>query len=89
MRVFFLVVAIILLLNTILCFIRLIKGPSILDRMVAINIIGTKTLTILVLVAYFHGQKFYIDIAFIYALLNFVITVAISRYIEMQGKGNS
>ena len=85
MNIFFLIVAMVLLLNAILCFIRVFKGPTLLDRMVAINIIGTKTLIILVLVAYFHGQKFYIDIAFIYALLNFVITVAISKFIEVKG----
>ncbi|MBI5208320.1 MAG: cation:proton antiporter [Candidatus Firestonebacteria bacterium] len=85
MNLFFLIISIILLLNAIICFIRVIKGPSILDRLVAINIIGTKTLIILILVAYFHGQKFYIDIAFVYALLNFVVTVAISKIIEIGG----
>ncbi len=88
MNIFFLVVAMILLFNAILCFVRLIKGPSILDRMVAINIIGTKTLIILILIAYFHEQRYYIDIAFIYGLLNFVVTVAISKTIETEGIKN-
>ncbi|MBI4651227.1 hypothetical protein HY745_08095 [Candidatus Desantisbacteria bacterium] len=86
MNIFFLISAMILLLNAVLCFIRLIIGPSILDRMVAINIIGTKTLIVLVLIAYYHGQRYYIDIAFIYGLLNFIITVAISKFIQLEGK---
>ncbi len=86
MKGFFLVTVCILLVNAMLCFYRVITGVSVLDRMVAINIIGTKTLVILVLVAYIFEQGFYLNLAFVYALLNFVVTIAVARYLERGGE---
>jgi multicomponent Na+:H+ antiporter subunit F len=78
-------VAIIITANAFLCFYRAVNGPTIMDRVLAINIIGTKTLTVLVLVAYVFNNPMYLDVALVYALLNFVVTVAASRYIETAG----
>lgn len=83
---FFLVIIGILLINALACFYRIVSGVSILDRMVAINILGTKTLVILVLVAYVYKQSFYLNLAFVYALLNFVVTIAVARYLERGGE---
>ncbi len=85
MKEFFLVIIGILLINAMICFYRVFVGVSVLDRMVAINIIGTKTLVILVLVAFFFEQGFYLNLAFVYALLNFVVTIAVARYLERGG----
>ncbi len=85
MQNFFLVVGLILIANAFVCLFRAIVGPTLPDRIVAINIVGTKTLVVLVLVAYIFGQHMYIDTAFVYALLNFIVTVAVSRYLEIGG----
>ncbi len=85
MQNFFLAVGLILVTNAFICLFRAIIGPTLPDRIVAINIVGTKTLVILVLIAYIFGQHMYIDTAFVYALLNFIVTVAVARYLETGG----
>lgn len=78
----FLIVAVTLALTSFLCLYRAILGPSAPDRVVAINVIGTKTLVILVLFAFIYGRALYIDVAIAYALINFLSTITISRYLE-------
>ncbi|MFH1640230.1 MAG: cation:proton antiporter [Chloroflexota bacterium] len=75
-------VAIIIVLNSFLCLYRAVSGPTIQDRILGINIVGTKTLTLLVLVSFIFKSNLYLDVAMVYALLNFVVTVAASRYLE-------
>ncbi len=62
---------------------RVITGPTAIDRIVAVNIIGTKTAVLLVVI----GQKFgrvemFVDFALAYALLNFVGSLAASRFLH-------
>ncbi len=87
MSTFYLWVAVILMANAFLCLYRAAVGPTIQDRIIGINIVNTKTLVVLLLVFFYFGQRHtYLDIVLVYALLNFVITVALSRYIET-GRG--
>lgn len=74
--------AMIILLNAFLCLYRAFRGPLVQDRILGINIIGTKTLAVLVLVAHIFKSDMYLDIALVYALLNFVVTITVSHYIE-------
>ena len=82
MKTFFLAVALVLVVNAFLCLIRAVRGPTVPDRILAVNVIGTKTLVVLILISYMFGRSFYIDVAVVYALLNFVVTLAASRYLE-------
>ncbi len=75
-------VALFLVVNAFLCLYRAYKGPTVLDRILAINIIGTKTIVVLVLIAYIFHQTLYVDVALIYGLLNFIVSLAAARYIE-------
>lgn len=87
MRDFYLWAAVILMANAFLCLYRAVAGPSIQDRIIGVNIVNTKTLVVLLLLFFYSGQRHtYFDIALVYALLNFVVTVALSRYIET-GRG--
>lgn len=62
---------------------RVIKGPTIIDRMVGVNIIGAKTTVLLILVGAIYGQvEMYIDLAITYALLNFLGSLASARFIQ-------
>jgi multicomponent Na+:H+ antiporter subunit F len=61
---------------------RAIKGPTAPDRVVAINIIGTKTLILITLISRLYEQEFYLDIAVVYALMSFIATVGIAKYLE-------
>lgn len=82
MEIFYLITGIILAINAFLCLYRAVAGPTLPDRILAINIVGTKTLVILVLIAYIFHQAMYLDVALIYGLLNFIVTVAAARYLE-------
>lgn len=60
---------------------RGIVGPTAIDRLMALNVIGTKTTVLLVIIGtLFHKVDMFVDIALAYALLNFIATLAASRY---------
>jgi len=50
-----------------------------------VNIVGTKTLVVVILVTYILAENYFLDVAIVYALLLFVVTVALSRYLEAEG----
>ncbi|MDI6799725.1 MAG: cation:proton antiporter [Actinomycetota bacterium] len=82
---FFIVVCTILVLYMFVCLFRAIAGPTLADRLVAVNLIGTKTVAVLSLIAFIFDQSMYIDTAIVYALLNFIVTIAVARYLETGG----
>ena len=62
---------------------RVIKGPTAIDRIVAVNIIGTKTAVLLVVIGQkFHKVEMFVDFALAYALLNFIGSLAASRFLQ-------
>lgn len=61
---------------------RLVKGPSVVDRAVAGESIEILTDVALILVALYSGRGIYLDIAVITAMLGFVGTVLVARYLE-------
>ncbi len=77
----FLWTGLVLTLAAALCLYRVLKGPTVPDRIVAVNVIGTYALVVLVLIAYVSGQVMFIDIALTYALLNFLIAIIAARYL--------
>jgi len=74
--------AIVVMVMIFLSLIRALAGPTAPDRVAAINIIGTKTLVIITLIARIYGQEFFLDIAMIYALMSFITTIGIAKYLE-------
>jgi len=66
-----------------LVFVRIIKGPTVIDRLVAVNIVGTKAAVILVLFGIlFERVGMFVDIAIGYGLLNFIASIAASKYFQ-------
>lgn len=62
---------------------RGIFGPTVLDRMIGVNAIGSKTTVLLVLIGLlYHRVDMFIDIALAYALLNFIAVLAAARYFQ-------
>jgi multicomponent Na+:H+ antiporter subunit F len=60
---------------------RLAAGPTVIDRIVAVNVLGTKTAVLLVLIGMiFERADMFVDFALAYALLNFVGSIAAARY---------
>ena len=62
---------------------RAVFGPTILDRLIGVNAIGSKTTTLLVLIGLIYGRvDLFIDIALAYAMLNFIAVLAASRFFQ-------
>ncbi|MEJ2313990.1 MAG: cation:proton antiporter [Nitrospirota bacterium] len=66
---------------------RAYVGPTIYDRVLAVNVIGTKTVILIALLGYVYGRPHFLDIALVYALINFIATMAILRYQESRRLG--
>jgi len=64
---------------------RAIRGPTMQDRVLAVNVLGTNTVVILALLGAAFGEWTFLDIALIYALLNFLMAIAISKFIVERG----
>lgn len=65
-----------------LCFIRLIKGPTAADRAMALDTVTTVTTVLLVVMAFILKRAVYLDVALVYALLMFIGSVVIARFLE-------
>ncbi|MGQ9532176.1 MAG: monovalent cation/H+ antiporter complex subunit F [Desulfotomaculales bacterium] len=61
---------------------RAIVGPTIYDRILAANVIGTKTVVLLALIGFMYGRPHFSDIALVYALINFIASLAFLKYVE-------
>ncbi len=66
----------------VLCFLRMMGGPSSADRMVGVDTFATVTSALLVLLGFIMERKVYLDVSLVYAVLTFVGTVAVARYFE-------
>lgn len=76
-------VGLVLLLFMIPAILRIVRGPTALDRIVAVNVIGTKTAVILVVIGVvFRQVEMFVDFALAYALLNFTGSIAAARYLH-------
>lgn len=58
---------------------RIYRGPTLFDRILGVNMIGTQTFVAIALVAAALGEPTFLDIALVYALLNFLLSIAISK----------
>ena len=61
------------------CFLRAILGPNITDRIVAINVICTKVVIIISILACLLGENSLLDIAIVYAMISFLAVVVLSK----------
>ena len=65
-----------------LAFVRLVRGPTLPDRVVAIDLLGVLIVGILVVYTAASGAKAFLDVGMVIALVSFLGTVAYARYIE-------
>ena len=76
-------IVVVVLLGMLVVLRRVIVGPTLLDRILAVNVIGTKTIVLLALIGFERGRPgFFLDIALSYALINFIGTIAVLRIFE-------
>jgi len=67
--------------------IRAVLGPTIYDRVLALNSFGTKTVLLIAVLGFLMGRPEFLDLALVYALINFIGTVAVLKYFEVGDLG--
>ena len=74
--------ALAILMAMALVLVRALLGPTIYDRILALNSFGTKTVLIIAVYGFLSGRPDFLDIAIVYALINFAGTIAVLKYFE-------
>jgi len=75
-------IAIAVLVAMALALLRALLGPSVWDRILAVNMFGTKTVLFIALLGAISGRGDYLDVALVYAMINFVAVIAVMRLSE-------
>lgn len=73
------------ILTSILAVYRIVSGPTMPDRVIGMNLVGSNIVIIIALVTAAIGEPGAIDIAIVYALLNFLLSIAISKFTVERG----
>jgi multicomponent Na+:H+ antiporter subunit F len=77
--------ALYLCLLMVLSLYRAVRGPTVLDRLIGVNAIGSKTTTLLIIIGLIYQRvDMFVDIALAYAMLNFIAVLAASRYFQKE-----
>ena len=84
----FYVATIAILISFILVLIRLFMGPTLYDRVLALNAFGTLAVLMISVVGFLFGRPDFLDIALLYALLNFIGTIAILKFFRYKEIGD-
>lgn len=78
----FVVAGIAILLTMGMALVRIMAGPTLHDRILATNVFGTKTVLIIAVIGFLSGRPEFIDVAIVYALINFIGIVAVLKFFE-------
>lgn len=68
---------------------RAILGPTVYDRILAVNMFGTKTVLIIALAGFLAGRPDFLDISLLYALINFIGTIAVLKFLRYGDLGRA
>jgi multicomponent Na+:H+ antiporter subunit F len=78
----FIVASVAILATMSLAVVRALLGPTVYDRVLAVNMFGTKTVLIIAVLGFLTGRPDFLDLALLYALINFVGTLAVLKFFE-------
>lgn len=78
----FAVTSIAILITMTLALIRAMLGPTVFDRVLALNMFGTKTVLLICVINFMTGREDFLDLALLYSLMNFIGMVALLRFTE-------
>ena len=68
---------------------RALLGPTVFDRVLALNTFGTKTVLLIAVLGFLEGRPEFLDLALVYALINFIGTIAVLKFVEFRDLGRS
>ncbi len=85
----FAVTTIAILVAMLLALCRALLGPTLYDRILAVNTFGTITVLFIAIFGFLTGRPEFLDIALVYALINFITTIAVLKFFEYGDLGRS
>jgi multicomponent Na+:H+ antiporter subunit F len=85
----FAVIAAAIIVTMALALARALLGPTTFDRILAVNMFATKTTLLIAVVGFLAGRPDFVDIALVYALINFIGTIALLRVYRFGGLGDA
>mgnify|MGYP000243764589 CR=1 FL=1 len=71
-----------ILATMLMALVRAFRGPSVFDRVQAVNMMGTKTVLLIAVTGFSAGRPEWLDLALLYALMNFIGMLALLRFIS-------
>lgn len=74
--------ALAILVTMALALTRALLGPTVYDRVLAVNMFGTKTVLLLSVIAFMYGRPDFLDLALAYALINFITVLAVLKFVQ-------
>ena len=84
----YILVSIAILVTLILALVRALRGPTVYDRVLAVNMFGTKTALLLSVIAYLFGRPDFLDLALAYALINLVGILAVLEFFQNRSRAS-
>ena len=72
------------LATMVLALVRALKGPTAYDRVLAVNMFGTKTVLLIAVIGFLTGRPDFLDLGLVYVLINFIGTIAVTKYVGFQ-----
>jgi len=78
-----------LLITMLLALVRAFAGPTLYDRILAVNAFGTKTVLMIAVLGFLMGRPEFLDIALLYALINFIGTIAVLKFFRYGDLGRA
>ncbi|MCB2100369.1 MAG: cation:proton antiporter [Rhodobacterales bacterium] len=70
------------LIVMLMALIRALRGPTVFDRILAVNSFGTLTVVLIAVYGFLTDRPDFLDIALVYALINFIGTIAVTKYVQ-------
>jgi multicomponent Na+:H+ antiporter subunit F len=70
-----------------LALVRAIMGPTVYDRILSVNTFGTLTVVLIAVLGFLTERPEFLDIALVYTLINFIGTIAVTKYVEFAHLG--
>lgn len=78
----YIAVSLAILVTMVLALVRALRGPTLYDRILAVNMFGTKTALLLAVIAFLVGRPDFLDLALAYALINLVGVLVVLEFIK-------
>ena len=71
-----------------LTLVRALAGPTVFDRILSVNAFGSLTVVLIAVYGFLSGRPDFLDIALVYVLINFIATIAVTKYVKFSHLGH-